>query len=466
VKTDSRITAYLDRVVSRVRWRGKRAAIREELLAHLEDSVSARIEAGADQDRAIQEAISEMGEAHVLGKALSRSNAPSYLALPFLFAYGISLMIIALLFASHELSVQANRVFGEMKAGIQMHEEKFFADQKVLSSEPFFAFPGQKFDAGPYLNDRVAWSGLEREPYRQLHYRPVYVVEKMKFAQDWPAHSNDPSLPVVDLSWMARLSDFDHWDIYGSGVVGKTVLSNPHETWASVPILDYQVLQQYARLRLMKGIRERKLLSALREVRRLNHLIYSNEILVGSMVSVALLNLERTAYEYGVKHQLIAAGDWKPMSADTTLRARRAMFGFAQAFQFFTDAEFMARAFDGHSTAGYCSALSEGMLTGSAMRPFANDPYAFEVDLRPKIDLMNRIADQSREKCSLSLAHVFWENPDRAFNWLQSGDTFRDKLRYVGIRLPLVRQFLIFWIAEIATPSYLAAYNNLHLSTE
>lgn len=101
----------------------------------------------------------------------------------------------------------------------------------------------------------------------------------------------------LDFAWMKELLAFDHWSMMTAG----PLRDGPTQSFMEAPIPNFVTLQNWAKLRLLKGLHEGDLASASLEVRHLAMLCATTGTLVGDMIRLAILGIERGFSE---EHQL------------------------------------------------------------------------------------------------------------------------------------------------------------------
>ena len=93
-----------------------------------------------------------------------------------------------------------------------------------------------------------------------------------------------------DLGCRQALLQFDHWSIATASPLRDVAAA---KTYADAPIPNFVTLQSWVKLRLLKGLHEGDLPSASAEVRHLAELCGSTGTLVGDMIRLSMLGLER-----------------------------------------------------------------------------------------------------------------------------------------------------------------------------
>jgi hypothetical protein len=116
---------------------------------------------------------------------------------------------------------------------------------------------------------------------------------------------------------MKELPQFDHWSIVTASPLRDVGAAR---TYADAPLPNFVTLQSWARLRLLKGLHENDLAQASVEVRHLAQLVGTTGSLIGDMIRISMLGIERGFLE---EHQLTLA---PAMTADEAFRLRHANF--------------------------------------------------------------------------------------------------------------------------------------------
>lgn len=482
IDDDPRVKAYLDSACGKVRSKRLRQEIREELLSHLRESIGGKIEAGHAAPEALALAMAELGEAEPLARQFRTAHRPIYLQLPFLGALGLCVALIAVLFIAETSRRTAEWASARINEVIEKHRDRFLEDERILSAESFFAFPGKERDAGNYLNWRVKWEDSENRLGARIEAAAaspkIELSKEMSdrvrhWGKEWLGHSAEARSLALDFAWMNELHKFDHWDAYETGPLHEYLASpGVKATPWSIPIPRYGVFQDYAKLRLLRGIANGDLLSALRDTRQLARLLYSNEILVGGLVAVNILGFERAAYEYGLAHRMIKLDQWQPLSADNLIRAKRAIYSFGEIFSPWVDAGLMERVFDGKTaTAGMCIAISEQLPAAALNRALFKKKLPFEMDLDPKFELMDQIVQNALAHCRASgfgLGLQAWRDPSggMAIQWLSGGSVWNEFKNVYLARLPLFSRWVFSWFVE-SIPDYMSGpYRTNRLPSE
>ncbi|MDP1921358.1 MAG: hypothetical protein Q8L14_34275 [Myxococcales bacterium] len=233
-------------------------------------------------------------------------------------------VVLALLLVAHGLLV-GPMLYAGSKA-LRERQAESAADQSALATQvmadhlrwqndPLFQ-PRDGGDAAEVLFRHVGFEGRGRAP----EALPVELMAAVKDAGlGWPTAPID--VATADLAWMSELSRFATWDIEGPG----TPLFTAPFDGMNEPLPSYVDIGPIAKVRLLQGLASGKMRPALADVRELARLSLTTEMLIGDMVGVALLRLERRGAEEAVKRGLDLEG-WRAFTDDETESLKRALW--------------------------------------------------------------------------------------------------------------------------------------------
>ncbi|MDP6934003.1 MAG: hypothetical protein QGG40_13850 [Myxococcota bacterium] len=259
--------------------------------------------------------------------------------------------------------------------------DRLIADLERIEKEGVFEDMGRTRDAGEILNPTMGTdgdAGADQPPWwADSQYRKLLVRNETH----WTSAPAD--LSIQDLSLLEDLLGYDHWEASSSGAYGRYVQTHEHPFLFDSAITNYVPLQYLAKLRLVQGLRTGEMLPALQEVRHLAKLVYSDEMLVASMVANALLGIERQGYEAAVERDLMDPDAWSPVPEEQTHTFRRAGMTMAVVaagwvpegtWQRIEDLDFIPF--------GLCSAVSEATYLAHLQPPVS--PWPLEHS--PRLD--------------------------------------------------------------------------------
>lgn len=330
------------------------------------------------------------------------------------------------------------------------HRKQILADREELSTYDIFRPSKGERDAGPYLNPMVSWDNRP-SPVLAL---PPELKAGLK-GKDWVAFSPDFKAHKLDFSWMKKLHEFDHW---------SPDLNNPLIKLAekplpmTLPFPEYSELIHWAKLRLIHGRVTKDMKSALADVRQLARLIFTNDYLVSTMVTISLLRSEgQFIQNYNPK---ISEG-WKAVPESVTAIARRYFWAQAE----FVDPRLSSEGYETFSAGdvGKCQMISEGMLRNLIVRDYLKKFYPGQ------IKRFSETVKNALNICRPSLMNLVWNDPE----WKVFGPSvkYEDALvkpenesnwkqKFLMIH-PRVEEIYGFTILSTATPNYLKLYREL-----
>lgn len=414
-----RIVEFLAIVADQIRSPALRRSTEEELSSHLADSVDDLKGRGVPEEEAVELAVLKLGDPRALGQKIRRANRPNYLRFSFLAVAGLAFGLPAALGGTLLLEQSIRSHLEERSRDKDRYRQAFLEDQKLLSENEFFGrVSPNEHDAGPFLNPKIVWeqSPQQSAPWPELEFsREASKVfwQERRLGRTWL--QIDPNrFARVNTAWMSELSRFDHWDLLSGPV-------NPMNTHVaqgkgpfSVPMPKYNDLNDFVRVRLLQGLGSGKMLPALKDVRQLARLVYTSETLISSMVAVGMLNLERSAYEEALRRNLLRKGEWAPISAELSARARRSLYDF-QVWLDLVNAPEQAEAIlqAPHAPGGLCGALSELGNSAWFTRSFLEPRVPLESDHSAWLAKLDQLLHHT-PGCRLTLAKAYWNSPPHA----------------------------------------------------
>jgi hypothetical protein len=189
------------------------------------------------------------------------------------------------------------------KAAMKKYVLKIVDLQKEVNKNSAIFFMSSRLnkDAGPFLNPRVEWAGVDSDVTAKAAYEkymasllvqvvklslPEQATEKLKsLGSAYYKSPNEFDLKSVDFRWLKDLQKYDFWNIENN-----SPLANLDEfNFATSPIAKFLPLITWAKLRLVKGVQENNVKAAIDETIHLARLVHSTELLIGSMVSNSIL---------------------------------------------------------------------------------------------------------------------------------------------------------------------------------
>ena len=283
--------------------------------------------------------------------------------------------------------------------------EAFCAAQEVLAREPFFQRPvaNEPRDAAPVMSAFIGWGDTSEDGGVPVPRGSVDVPKAMRPRLGGSVFMDaltDGDLAAVDTAFVATLHDFDRWELTGGGgpLVGAA-------SWhaASAPLPNFVAILDVAKMHLKRGAKEGHLIEAARDVRQLAWLSYSTESLLGGMVGLALLAIERTAWEWAGKHDVATTG-WTPVPEPTTEKAKKVLAAAPAFFNPLSSEATFARAMACDKVTR-CAALTEAATVTSGLSAMLDEPW------RARARALSTATDAPRGGCWFSLARYFANHP-------------------------------------------------------
>lgn len=320
---------------------------------------------------------------------------------------------------------------------IESHEKTFMEDRVILSRYELFYPSHGKSDAGPFLNPLVHWE------IGDIHHQgdlvlPEFIHKELK--DDWVTKKPLFKKMGMNFKWMKELQKFDHWN----PEVGSPAYppEKKYETYA-YPIPTYKDLMTWAKLRYLYAKEKGDVPDALREVRHLTRLIWTNDYLVSSLVVAALLKIENQFEEILTPKEY---GDWKFIPVDHVMRAKRHFYSLPTVVDIRLPDELFHRM--SKTNVGICPMLNEALMTYLGNRDFLGKELIYS---------FNRFNDLLKTaNCRKSYVHKLWEDP----NWVTHVTLDGMEILGKGITLGEAKQSeslratVGYMMANIATPYF------------
>lgn len=463
IRTHPRVVRFLDLVCAHVRGKSRKLEVREEILSHLEAELE---ETDTGLDESVARALEKFGDPETLGRSLRMAHRTWLRRLAAFSMSSLALGTLLVYFFSVYFFHHYNDVLERMNSKVSSRIPRFEADQKSLATLDFLRETAAVHaDAGSYLNARIHWGREGRVAAIQ-----VPDVSNPLWNNDWMSADIPAELEKIDLSWMKRLEAFDHWDLFTSGpnahFIGvKPELVNPY----LIPFPDFAFLPRAARLRLRRGLDLRDAAPALREVRQLARLSYTTETLIGSMVAVGLLKMERAAYDEAVRRNILLPADYEAVDPILLKKMKTTLWatvGFADS----SAPDVVKRAFLGKDAwpVGACAALGETAQQFVLGAEFLQKKYPLEVDLEDRIAVVHQVLRKSRAHCRLVFHRQLVDRYRDYANVMIGPASFSlasgwigrfENVRFsYGRHIPYIRQGLGMELLAIARPDFSGLY--------
>lgn len=275
---------------------------------------------------------------------------------------------------------------------IKTHEKEFMEDREILGRYPLFYPSAGTKDAGPYLNPRLHWEIGEIHSQGDLTL-PPFLHKEMN--EDWVVKKPLFKKMGMNFQWMKELEKYDFWS---PEVESPAYPKDKKFQSYAYPIPTYRDLETWAKLRYLYGKETGDVQSALKEVRHLMRLIWTNDYLVSSMVVLAMLKMENQFEEILTPKEM---GEWKFFSVDHLMRAKRHFYSLPTV----VDVRLSDETFDKmtKTNVGICLMLHEGSMSYLMVRELLEGVLSYGYRrLQDKLQFAN---------CRKNLYHQIWQDP-------------------------------------------------------
>lgn len=321
---------------------------------------------------------------------------------------------------------------------LQSATPRFIEDQQQLSAVAFFQPSVGQQDASVYLS-QLQQEGRLKLP-EDLNFQDIKSALTLKTAD-------------LDFSWMQALANYDHILIVKDPRVAQQLEAKPYTLPALLELPPLTPYRDWYRLRILQGIQQGDMSSALRDARQLAYLMLNSETLIHALVGVGMLQWEREAYDV-LAAEGKAPPDWQPFAADLLASAKRA-YPAAGAFSMvgLTPPELMQQVLtDPNIRAGICGGLMESSLSLAL--------YGFFPERKADIQQLKDLI--ARRRCHHSAyLNTLWADPEKSSEQMLL--SIGDARSVIGpaasfVWLPFVRRSLGYTLEAIAVPNLLSGY--------
>lgn len=457
------VANFLDSVCSQIRGVARKKEIRDELLSHLESELEFTHEGDA-----VKKALEKFGDPKQMGRDLHLASRtwPQRVLRYVGVTFAIALMVVYM--ASRYSVHRLQELINQENAVVASRIPRFEADQRSLANLKLLTETSAvKSDAGRFLNLKLPWIGLGPKTEPAVS-EDVYL----KWVRNWMTAQIPPELSKTDVSWVPKIKEFDHWDLFQAGpnakLIGETpILINPFV----VPMPDFSIVSQAAKLHLRHGLDNGQIESALADVRHLARLCYTTETLIGSMMTASLLKVERQAYDEAIRRKMVVSARYEPISQDTLAKIKTTLWVTA-GFADHAAPDVMTRVFLDTTSrwpVGSCAALAETAQHVVLTTELVTKKYPLEVEMKEQAGTLHRVFEASRPHCRLTFHRQLVSRTkdymdvmlgDSGFSMSETWWNRLESYKYaVGRYVPYVRQGLGLELQANARPDFSSRYD-------
>lgn len=284
----------------------------------------------------------------------------------------------------------------------------FLQDQTDLSTIALFTQQSTRtLNAGTFLNDKFPWNpGFNGQDEvaasgTVIEVKHRYKDALMRYGKDWVGHNSWFNTETFDFSIFEQLRKFDHWDIETNSPIEKVGATEPYLNGIEIPIPDVTNLVVLSQLYLMKAVDVKNIQQALKDVRHLATLLLSTENLNLEMTGLRLLEFERVAHGYYVKHNLMNDKDWEPLSASIISKATRAWPATAGYARILTQDSTFKKVFNEIKPIGLCAALNSSVPHDLLLKPMLSPRIWPEVSFAKEYQRHEELVNNAKSHCRL-----------------------------------------------------------------
>jgi hypothetical protein len=325
------------------------------------------------------------------------------------------------------------------------------ADEARWVNDPLFlATDGG--DAAELMAEHVGWDAPDAGLPAPRARVPAEVVQRFRESNDggWVDLRDDVILNI-DVQWFSKLPALGFWD------TDRGLEQVPFDAFAE-PVPNFVSLLALAKVRFIQGFVRGDVLTAATEVRALTRLMMTTESLLGLMVGVGLLHIERRAHEAAVAQGLDVTG-WTPKSSEEVGRLRAVLWAEQSTMSLLATGALA----DHRPAIGECLALREGVGAAHFLRGY------LEAELPKRYAELDAALAQS--PCRLTRLRAVWTSRSKVGQLPATGEAFcvarmgtPENCDVPAIPLSLVpysRAFIGNTLLSIAAPDGFKEYEKL-----
>lgn len=310
---------------------------------------------------------------------------------------GIVLVLGFVIFIFNQ-NVKANRLLSNQKKIIDLHLIEFQQDQQFADQLDFFKPTSRKKNAGEFLNSRIRWKNSNQNSFQNvIHLNDIDWYGES--AQEFADLSNKLKHNPVNTEWMKEMLAYDHWDLYSKSPQEDSYSVNVNRGPWEMPYPSMSSLSaDWATVRLLQGLNENNVDQAIREVQHFAKILYTTEVPIYILGSVAYLNRVAIFVEkLKIKSKIKIFNVQEVSRLKRLAKARHSITVYPWDK---TELEKIQGVF------GFCSSLADRMTLALYFRPILSGQLS---DYRDITTQMIREHDE----CNLTLLKKIWS--DSAF---------------------------------------------------
>jgi hypothetical protein len=286
--------------------------------------------------------------------------------------------------------------------------EDYLKDQADLKTVPLLNQPfGQTKNAGTLLNSTFSWHpgffGEDSVPAtaEQIDIKDRFKQAVIRYEKEWMEHNSWFNQESYNFVIFENLREFDHWDLDTESPIEKVGVKHPYLNGIELPIPDVTNLMVLSQLYLMKAVDTKQFTQTLKDIRHVASLLLSTENLSLEMSGLRLLDHERIAYSYYVKHKFIKETDWEPVPAAVLMQATRAWPATAGYIGVLTPDAIYNQVFKNNKPVGLCAALNTSLPHDILLKPMLRPRLWPEVSFRKQYERHDELIQLAKPQCRL-----------------------------------------------------------------
>jgi hypothetical protein len=294
-------------------------------------------------------------------------------------------------------------------------EPRILADLKLLKEKPVYSVLPREKNAERFLSGFVSWQGPGTSEINNAdHDRLIAMMKDHEHAvqsdEEWDGFLDDENLDQIDLSWVDQLIAYDYFD-FGSNPATIDLLSRVEHSHgiarvriaSNLPFPDMRELRFAALARVAQLQLEDRLAEAPALFRHVSYLLSTTDSLMGSMISVDMLQNEKSLAE--------RTGIPWPHIADEQIWALKRTAWAWGGIQEIRSSEGSLGAFEPYfnRTTSACASLIERIAGDELLQDYLLPTAPLEPDLREHLSKEIEFKKRVFAKCDHQDLDVFFK---------------------------------------------------------